>query len=131
MDQARVVIAYRFNGLFERIRGLLDATFDQLFAVVDKPSLIEGALRLQPTVIVIDLSYAEGNLADFLRELREIAPQTKVLLVSGYDEPTVVAAAIAAGADGLVLKRELAGDLLPAIDTLLAGRRYFNSGATQ
>ena len=50
-------IADRHNGLFERIRGLLETTFDQVFLVTERASLIEGAARLQPTVIVMDLSH--------------------------------------------------------------------------
>jgi DNA-binding NarL/FixJ family response regulator len=95
--------------------------------VTDKSSLIEGAQRLQPTVIVMDLSYAAGDLPDLVRELRDHAPAAKLLLLSVHDEPTVIALAIASGADGLVLKRTIASDLIPAIDTVLAGQRYFSS----
>jgi DNA-binding NarL/FixJ family response regulator len=124
---ACVLIADRHNGLFERIRGLLETTFDRVFIVTDKSSLMEGATRLQPTVILMDLSYAAGNLSGLIGELREHAPGAKHLLLSVHDEPTVVAAAIAAGADGMVLKRAIASDLMPAIDALLAGQRYFFS----
>jgi two-component system nitrate/nitrite response regulator NarL len=129
VTSACVLIADRHNGLFERIRGLLETAFDQVFLVTDKTSLIQGAGRLQPTVIVVDLSYAAGNLSELMRELRSCAPAARLLLLSVYDEPTVVAAAIAAGADGLVSKRAIVHDLMPAIDALLAGQRYFNSGA--
>src|SRR5271156_4771737 len=127
---ACVLIAGRQNGLYERMRGLLETAFDQVFLVSDKSSLIAGAGRLQPTVIVIDLSYAAGDLSGLTRELRDHAPATKLLLLSPHDERTVVAAAIAAGADGLVLKRAIGRDLMPAIDALLAGQRYFDSSLT-
>lgn len=97
--------------------------------MTDKSSLIAGTGRLQPSVIFMDLSYAVGNLSDLIRELREHAPAAKLLLLSVHDEPTVVAAAVAAGADGLVLKRAIAYDLMPAIDAVRAGRRYFESSA--
>jgi DNA-binding NarL/FixJ family response regulator len=128
---ACVLIADRHNGLFERIRGLLETTFDQVFLVTDKSSLIAGTGRLQPSVIVMDLSYAAGNLSDLIRELREQAPAAKLLLLSVHDEPTVVASAVASGADGLVLKRAIANDLMPAIDAVLAGQRYFASPAAR
>ena len=124
---ACVLIADPHNALFERIRGLLETTFDKVFLVTDRTSLIEGAERLQPTVIIMDLSYAAGNLPDLMRELRVQAPTAKLLLLSVHDEPTVAAAALAAGADGLVLKRAIGRDLMPAIDALLAGKRYFDS----
>ena len=90
---ACVLIADPHSGLFERIRGLLETTFDKVFLVTDRSSLIEGAERLQPTMIVMDLSYAAGNLPDLMRELRVQAPATKLLLLSVHDEPTVFAAA--------------------------------------
>ncbi len=93
--------------------------------------MIEGAARLQPTVIVMDLSYAAGDLSELIRELREHAPAAKLLLLSVHDEPTVVASAVAAGADGFVLKRAIANDLMPAIDAVLAGHRYFASPAAR
>jgi DNA-binding NarL/FixJ family response regulator len=126
---ACVLIADRHNGLFERIRGLLESTFDKVFLVTDKSSLIEGAMRLQPAVIVMDLSYAAGSLPSLMCELRDHAPTARLLLLSVHDEPSVVAAAIAAGADGLVLTRAIGRDLMPAIDALLAGQRYFSSVA--
>ena len=127
---ACVLIADPRSGLFERIRGLLESTFDQVFLVTDKSSLFEGAVRLQPTVIIMDLSYAAGNLTGLISELRGQAPAAKHLLLSVHDEPSVVEAAIGAGADGMVLKRAIGSDLMPAIDALLAGQHYFNSSAT-
>jgi DNA-binding NarL/FixJ family response regulator len=122
-----VLIADRHHVLFAGIRGLLETTFDKVFLVTDKASLIEGALRLQPTIIVMDLSYAAGNLPDLVRELRHQAPMAKLLLLSVHDEPAVITSAMTAGADGLVVKRALASDLIPAVDAVLAGQRYFFS----
>jgi DNA-binding NarL/FixJ family response regulator len=124
---ATVLIVDRHHGLFQGIRGLLETTFSKVFLVTDKASLIEGAARLQPTVIVMDLFYAEGNLTDVVSELRHHAPAAKVLLLSVHDEPTVIASAMEAGADGLVVKRAIAMDLMPAIDAILVGKHYFPS----
>ena len=85
---------------------------------------MEGAERLGPQVIVVDLSLAQGDSASLLRKLRERAPDAKLLLLSVHDEPAVTSAVVAAGADGVVLKRSIATDLLPAVDAILAGQRY-------
>lgn len=92
--------------------------------VADETSLMEGAARLQPTLVVVDLSLAKGDLLCLVAGLRRHAPAAKVLLLSVHDEGAAVAAALATGADGLVLKRAIATELLPAVDALLAGRRY-------
>ncbi len=124
-----VLIADQHHSLFQGILGLLETTFDKVFLVTDKVSLLAGAARLQPTVIVMDIAYAAGNLPDLVSALRQQTSAAKLLFLSVHDEPTVIVAARAAGADGLVLKRALGRDLMPAIDALLAGRRYFDSSA--
>ena len=126
-----VLLADRHHRLNEGIRGLLETAFSGVFVVADQPSLMEGAARLVPALIVVDVSLAEGNLCALLAAIRARAPGTKVLLLSVHDEPTVAAAAAAAGADGLVLKRAIATDLLPAIDALAGGQRYVSPGVAR
>jgi DNA-binding NarL/FixJ family response regulator len=119
-----VLLADRHHRLSEGVRGLLETAFSGVFLVADQASLLEGAARLLPALIVVDVSLAEGNLGDMLASIRVRAPDAKILLLSVHDEPTVAAAAVAEGADGLVLKRAIATDLLPAIAALAGGRRY-------
>jgi two-component system secretion response regulator SsrB len=104
------------------VRGLLETVFSGVFLVADHTSLLEGAARLMPALIVVDVSLAEGNLGDLLASIRVRAPEAKILLLSVHDEPTVTAAAIAAGANGLVFKRAIATDLLPAVLALVGGQ---------
>ena len=124
-----VLLAERHHRLSEGVRGLLETTFSGVFMVADQTSLMEGTARLSPELVVVDITLAEGNLADLLHSIRDRAPAAKVLLLSAHDEPTVVEAALTAGADGLVLSRSIATDLLPAVDAVLAGHRFFSSGA--
>lgn len=119
-----VLLADRHHALSESIRGLLETVFGGVFVVADEASLGEGAARIRPSVVVVDLSLAGGDLRGLLRTLRGRAPATKVILLSVHDEPTVIAAAEDAGADALVLKRSIGTDLLPAIAAVLAGHSY-------
>ena len=122
-----VLLADRHHELSEGVRGLLGTMFAGVFTVADEASLMEGAARIRPTVIVVDLSLAGGDIVGFLAALRRQAPAAKVLLLSVYDEPTVASAALTAGADGVVLTRAIATDLLEAVEAILAGRRYSSS----
>ena len=119
-----VLFADRHHGLSEGVRGLLETAFDNVFMVADRDSLMNGAERLRPNVVVADLSLAGGDIAGLLSGLRRRAPTAKLLLLSVHDEPAVTSAVLAAGADGLVLTRAIATDLLPAVDSILAGQRY-------
>jgi two-component system secretion response regulator SsrB len=124
-----VLLADKHHRLSEGIRGLLANAFSRVFVVADQTSLMEGAERLSPTLVVVDVSLAQGDIGDLLRSIHDRAPAARVLLLSVHDEPTVADAAFAAGADGVVLKRAIATDLLPAVDALLAGRRYGSRAA--
>ena len=116
-----VLLADRHHGLAEGVRSLLETLFQTVVMVADSPSLLECARRLKPDVAVVDLSLTrEANLR-WLRDLRERSPQLKVIVLSVHDESSVRRAVTAAGADGLVLKRSLATDLLPTIESLLTG----------
>jgi DNA-binding NarL/FixJ family response regulator len=119
-----VLLADRHHGLTEGVRGMLETSFDAVVMVADEASLVESAKRLQPMVAVVDLSLMAGESLRWLKWLRALCPELKVILLSVHDEPSVCQAAMAAGADGYVLKRDIATQLLNAVDEVLAGRRY-------
>lgn len=121
-----VLLADQHHGLRDSVRGLLETEFETVFMVANEASLLEGAERLQPPVVVLDLSLSAGNLRSLLGRIGTRAPNAKVLLLSVHDEPTVAESALAAGADAVVLKRCLATDLLAAVDAVLAGQRYIS-----
>src|SRR5215470_5050304 len=125
-----VLLADRHHGLSEGVRGLLETAFDNVFMVADRDSLMNGAERLRPNIVVADLSLAGGDIAGLLRGLKLRAPEAKLLLLSVHDEQAVTSAVLAAGADGLVLTRAIATDLLPAVDSVLAGERYISPAVT-
>ena len=119
-----VLVGHPHQRLSEGLRGGLQASFDGVFMVADRSSLIDGAQRLQPALLVVDLSLAEGDVAALLAELRNQAPHSPTLLLSDYDDARIDAAALAAGAAGVVHKASLADELLPAVEAVLAGRRF-------
>ena len=94
--------------------------------VADEASLLEGVERLKPAIVVIDLSLSDGNVQGLLARVAARAPGSKALMLSVHDEHTVAEAVLDAGAAAVVLKRNLATELLPAIDTLRAGARYLS-----
>ena len=126
-----VLLADRHHGLRDSVRGLLETAFETVFMVANEASLMEGAGRLKPAVVVLDLSLSAGDLRGLLGRIGTRAPDAKVLLLSVHDERTVAESALAAGADAVVLKRSLVTDLMPAVDALLAGQRYLSPEISQ
>ena len=99
-----------------------------MFMVANEASLLEGAGRLKPAIVVIDLSLSAGDLRGLLVRVRGSSPGSKVLMLTVHDEPTIAEATLTAGADAVVLKRCLTTDLVPAIAALRAGERYVSPG---
>jgi DNA-binding NarL/FixJ family response regulator len=122
-----VLLADRHHGLSDGIRGLLEAAFQVVVMVADETSLIESAKRLQPALAVVDLSLAQSRGAAWLSEIRSANPNLRIILLSVHDEPSVCASAMEAGADGFVVKRDIATELLAAVDAVLGGKQYISS----
>jgi two-component system secretion response regulator SsrB len=79
----------------------------------------------------MDLSLVRGKGIEMVRQLRARCPEMKLILLSVHDEPRVCEAALDAGANGFVLKRAIATDLLPAVDAVLAGQQYVSEGVVR
>jgi DNA-binding NarL/FixJ family response regulator len=126
-----VLLADRHHGLRDSVRGLLETQFDSVFMVATEAALLEGAGHLNPDVVVVDLSLSSGDMSGLLRRIVERAPDASILLLSVHDERTIAESALTAGAHAVVLKRCLATDLMPAVDAVLAGKRYLSQGISR
>jgi len=114
-----VLLADRHHGLTEGVRGLLETMFQSVVMVADEHSLQESAGRLQPEMAVVDISLTRDSNLHWLRRLRQRCPKMKLIVLSFHDEPSVRQAAMEFGADGFVLTRAIATDLLPAVESVL------------
>jgi two-component system secretion response regulator SsrB len=124
-----VLLADRNQGLTEGTRRLLETSFDAVVMVADESSLVESAKRLQPMIAVVDLSLLASESLRWVKWLRALCPEVKLILLSVHDEPSVCRAAIKAGADAFVLKRAIATELMLAVDAVLAGKTYCSPDA--
>ncbi len=122
-----VLVAERNDFVVTGLRELLGGLFTNVFVVSDAPSLLKGAIRLRPTMVVMDMSTVNGDATACIRRIREDS-QSAVIVLTLHDAPSVAKELLEAGADGVVLKHRLAIDLLTAVDTVLEGGRYVSSG---
>jgi DNA-binding NarL/FixJ family response regulator len=125
-----VLLADRHHALAEGTRSLLETAFGSVVMVADVASLLEGAARVQPDVVVVDLSLSREGGLEWLGALCHRCPATKVVALSLHDERSVCDAALRAGAHALVLKRNLASDLLPTV-ARLRGKRDADAAGTE
>jgi CheY-like chemotaxis protein len=120
-ERGCALLADRHLGLAEGVRGLLETEFEAVVVVGDEVSLFESARQLHVAIAVVDLSLRRRDGLGLIRRIRSLFPQLKLIALSIHEEKNAELAAIDAGANGFVLKRSIAMDLLPAIDAALAG----------
>lgn len=100
----RVVLADDTDDLRLLIRMSLTPAFDVVGEAADGRAAIELCARLQPDVILLDLSMPVVDGLEAIPEIRERSPGTKIAILSGYAAGQMEDIALAAGADRYVEK---------------------------
>jgi DNA-binding NarL/FixJ family response regulator len=80
---------------------------------------VDLAQRLQPAVIVVDHLLPDAISSDLVPRLRQVAPDARVLLISGMPDDRLAEMASAAGADGHIGKASTADAMRAAVTALM------------
>ncbi len=124
MTRPRILMADDHRMLAEGLRTLLEPACELIEIVEHGQALVEAAQRLQPDVIVADITMPLLNGLDAVEQLRRLGCQAKVVFLTMHKDTLYAARAMRAGASGFVLKHSASADLLTAIQEALAGRTY-------
>jgi DNA-binding NarL/FixJ family response regulator len=89
--------------------------------------LLEAAERLDPDVIVLDISMPGLGGFEAARRLRQTGSRSKLVFLTVWEDADFVREAMALGADAYVVKSCLASDLLPAVTEAMAGRTFVSA----
>lgn len=84
------------------------------------------AQKHRPDVIVLDIRLPDASGLSILERLRRDLPDTPVLILSTYDNPTYIARAVALGACGYLLKGVSRDELLDAIRRASTGESVWS-----
>jgi YesN/AraC family two-component response regulator len=89
----------------------------------DGVAAVELAGELQPDLVMLDLAMPRMDGLEALPLIREAAPGVRVVVLSGFNQSTMAAKAMAAGADHYVVKGTPLNELFDAVDELLEPSR--------
>ena len=106
------------------LAGLLEGTCDVVAVVDSGESLVESVQRLQPDLVITDLSMPGLGGLGAIRRLASAASTPGVIVFTMHRDPALAAEAFRAGARGYVLKHSADTELLSAIEEVLAGRVF-------
>ena len=96
--------------------------------VADGLEAVQKTEILEPDLVLLDIGLPTLNGIDAARQIRKLAPKSKIIFVSQESSYEVVQEALHLGAWGYVLKTRAAFDLLAAVDAALEGRHFLSVG---
>lgn len=91
---------------------------------------VSQAERLVPDVVVLDVRLPGGNGLDACRQIKARRPETRVIILTSFPNDEVLFDAIAAGADGYVLKQIGSDELLLALERVGRGESLLDPSLT-
>ena len=90
----------------------------------DGAEAVRQAEELKPDLILLDIGLPTLNGMAAARQIRKLAPDSKIIFVSQESSPDLVQEALSLGARGYVAKTRAASDLLAAVEEVLEGRPF-------
>ena len=117
-------------------RGLTEAlgSEDDFEVVGEAGTVADGIQRVRqyrPDVVVLDVRLPDGSGVEACREIRELSPDTRVLMLTSYADDEALFAAIVAGASGYILKQIRLTELLDGIRKVAAGASLLDPAVTE
>jgi DNA-binding NarL/FixJ family response regulator len=103
------------------IRALLsgDSDWDIAAEAQDGREAVEKVQELHPDLVVLDLTMPVMNGLEAAKEIRRVAPATKILIFSMHESPQITREAREAGADAFLSKSAMAEELPLLVKRLL------------
>ena len=95
--------------------------------VSDGLEAIQQAEELKPDLILLDIGLPTLNGIEAAREIRKLAPESKIIFVTQESLADVVQEALSMGVLGYVLKAQAGTDLIAAVEAVIEGRQFLSS----
>jgi two-component system response regulator NreC len=124
----RVMIADDHNLVRQGIRALLEREEDVevVAEAADGLETLENAFSLRPDVLVLDVGMPRLSGTQTLERLRQVSPNTQVVILSMYSDEALVRQALRGGARAYLLKNSIKEDLILAVRAAALGETYLN-----
>lgn len=130
MSKVRILIADDHAIVRMGVKLLLSAEkeFQIIGEAEDGLGALEMSLKAEPDLIILDLMMPKMNGVDVTKKVKEKLPDAKIVLLTSFATAEGLAQALQYGANGIVLKSSAEVELIPAIRTVLSGKRHLSVG---
>lgn len=128
MEKIRILLADDHTVVRQGLRALLEAESDiEVVGEADTGrTAVQMTKKLLPDVVVMDIAMPMLNGLEATRQIAKEVPETKVLVLSSYNDDEYVHQLTEAGAAGYLLKQTAAADLIKAVHEARKGNAFFS-----
>jgi DNA-binding NarL/FixJ family response regulator len=129
----RILIADDHEVARAGIRSLLEghAGWEVCGEARDGREAVALASQLKPEILLLDIGMPNLNGLDAARQILEMMPEARILILTIHDSEQIVREVLAAGARGFLLKSDAGRDLVAAVEALQNRRTFFTSRVAQ
>jgi len=113
------------KGVKRIITGVDD--FEVIGEANDGLELLDLLKETSPHLIILDISMPNLRGLEATREIKQVYPHIKILLLTMHRKKEFIQQAMAAGADGYLLKEDADTELLKAVKTIREGKKFISS----
>lgn len=92
---------------------------------------VQKTLELEPDIVIMDIRLGGESGIDACRQIRDVKPEVKVIMLTSYADDEAVFASIMAGAVGYVLKKIGSDELLRALESIRRGEALLDPEVTE
>ncbi len=117
-ERLRVLIADDNPAMLLTVKQILQHDYQVVAALGDSRAVLTEVPKLNPDVVVLDISMPEMNGFEIARQLRADMCKSKIIFLTVHEELEFIRAAFDAGASGYVFKSRMDGDLQTALNTV-------------
>jgi len=127
-NKKRIVIAEDYTIVREGLKSLIDSLpgLEVVGEAEDGKQAIASAERLDPDLILMDLSMPRTDGVSAIKEIKRRCPEIKILALTVHKTEGHVRMALEAGADGYILKDATSQELEMAVNHILSGKPYLS-----
>ncbi|MBX3319035.1 MAG: response regulator transcription factor [Nitrospira sp.] len=127
----RILIADDHLLVAEGIQKLLESDAEVAGILADGRSLVRAVTDTHPDLIIIDISLPLLNGLDAARQIKQLDPKIKMLMLTMHADQAFVVEAFRVGVAGYVLKQSLSNELQHAVREVLKGNTYISPSVAQ
>ena len=118
---------------FDHLMGIrelvsMEGKFEVIATATNANVAINLVKKYQPDVVLMDINMPEKDGLTAISEIERLNLGTKIIALTGYDDPDLIFRAMKIGAKGYILKTMASAQLIYAIEEVMQGKVYLPSG---